>query len=181
VLVLQLGQETLVSFKLQRWQEEHRYPFAEMQSDPEVMADLGGPFDLADSNVKFDRYRDAWSKNGISRWAVVGEVGTFLGYAGVMKRDESDHPLGVHYEIGWRFCRDAWGRGYATESARMALKHAWHVLPVSEIVSYTAQDNLRSQSVMNRLCLRRAADRDFTAKYDRGDWSGLVWIADRPR
>lgn len=167
-------------FELQHWSEALREPFADMQTDPEVMADLGGPFDRAESYKKFDRYRDAWGCEGISRWAVIDETGAFLGYAGVMKAGGPDHPLGLHYEIGWRFRREVWGSGFATKSARLALKHAWSALTVNEIFSYTAPDNHRSQAVMERLQLTRDVARDFTARYPKGDWVGLVWTAERP-
>ena len=169
-----------MTFKLQQWSAAHREPFADMQRDPEVMADLGGPSDRADSYVKFDRYSDAWKSNGVSRWAVVDMAESFLGYAGVMKAGSADHPLGLHNEIGWRFRRDVWGFGFATRSARQALEHAWAVLPVDEIFSYAASDNYRSQAVMERLQLKRDVARDFTARYPQGDWSGLVWTAERP-
>ena len=169
-----------MTIQLQRWSEELRDVFAALHSNPLVMADLGGPFDRAASDEKFDRYRDAWTINGISRWAVTDPTEGFLGYAGVMRRADPAHPLGTHYEIGWRFRPDAWGRGYATESAHQALRHAWTILEVAEIVSYTAADNQRSQAVMGRLGLKRHRARDFTARYPRGDWSGLVWVAGRP-
>ena len=169
-----------MDFELQQWSEAHRSPFVAMQSDSEVMADLGGPYAQQESNSKFDRYRDAWFNDGISRWAVVERAGRFLGYAGVMKREDADHPLGPHYEIGWRFNRFAWGKGLATRSASIALQHAWTVLSTREIFSYTAADNRRSQLVMTRLSLKRVPTRDFTAPYERGDWTGLVWIAERP-
>lgn len=169
-----------MTFELRRWSEEHWDGFAAMQSDPDVMADLGGPFDKTSSKEKFDRYRNAWEINGISRWAVIDGTGDFLGYSGVMARSDPDHPLGSHHEIGWRFRRDAWGKGLAMESARQALNHAWSVLDVPEIVSYTAADNVRSQNVMRRLSLTRDSRRDFTARYPRGDWAGLVWVVGRP-
>lgn len=167
-------------FELCRWSEEYREPFAEMQSDADVMADLGGPFGRSASSIKFDRYRDAWTTDGISRWAVIDHAGGFCGYAGVMKCDVTDHPLGSHYEVGWRFRRDAWGRGLATEATRRALSHAWAVLNTAEIFSYTAADNQRSQMVMRRLELKRDTTRDFTAMYPTGNWMGLVWLAERP-
>jgi RimJ/RimL family protein N-acetyltransferase len=170
-----------MAIHLARWSEEHLDRFCKMQSDPEVMADLDGPFDRRASEAKFARYREAWAADGISRWAVLDNDGIFLGYAGVMKRDDADHPLGSHYEVGWRFRREAWGNGFATESARRALSHAWTVLDVSEIYAYTSADNRRSQRVMMRLDLRRDAARDFTARHPKGEWTGLVWIATRPR
>lgn len=169
-----------MAFTLQQWSEAHREPFAEMQSDPEVMADLGGPFSRAESSKKFDRYYDAWTSGGISRWAVVDTTEKFLGYAGVMRAGAPDHPLGSHYEIGWRFSREVWGMGVATRSAKQALEHAWTALTIDEILSYTASDNYRSQAVMSRLQLTRDCARDFTARYPNGDWSGLVWTAKRP-
>jgi RimJ/RimL family protein N-acetyltransferase len=101
--------------------------------------------------------------------------GRFLGYAGVMPRLSPDHPLGPHYEVGWRFVRATWGRGYATESAQAALSDAFRRKRRDEIVSYTSVDNLRSQAVMARLGLGRDSSRDFTI----GPGRGLVWVPSR--
>jgi RimJ/RimL family protein N-acetyltransferase len=167
-------------FTLELWTERHRDGFAALHADPVVMADLGGPFARSESDAKFDRYRDAWAGDGISRWAIVDPAGRCLGYAGVIRRNGHDHPLGTHFEIGWRLCRASWGKGYVVNSARRALEHAWRNLDTAEIVSYTAADNLRSRRVMERLGLERDEARDFTADYERGPWSGLVWVARRP-
>lgn len=166
-----------MTFMLRRWSEGHWPGFAGMQRDTDVMADLGGPIVEDANRQKFEWYRDAWAANGVSRWAVVDRLETFLGYTGVMLRNDPAHPLGSHYEIGWRFRRDAWGRGLATMSARQALDHAWSVLDASEILSYTAAVNLRSQNVMRRLGLRRDVTRDFNPKLDR---TALIWVAGRP-
>jgi RimJ/RimL family protein N-acetyltransferase len=160
------------------WRDEHRASFAEMHADPAVMHDLGGPIGRAESDAKLDRYSASCAKHGLSRWAVETVDGDFLGYAGVMPRLSSEHPLGPHFEIGWRFTRRAWGHGYATESAKAALDDAFRRAGLKEIVSYTSADNLRSQAVMARLELQRAPWRDFTAEYERvGLWRGLVWVA----
>jgi RimJ/RimL family protein N-acetyltransferase len=149
-----------------------------MHADPRVMQDLGGPIGRAESDAKLDRYRASYVEHGLARWAVETVDGDFLGYAGVMPRLASDHPLGAHFEIGWRFTRGAWGHGYATESAKAALADAFSRTGLKEIVSYTSADNLRSRAVMARLGLQREASRDFTAVYERvGLWRGLVWVA----
>ena len=132
--------------------------------------------DAATSDAKFERYLLAYQEHGVSRWAVEDADGVFVGYAGVMPRLLADHPLGPHYEVGWRFIRRVWGRGYATESASAALEHAFKHCGLKEIVSYTSPDNLRSQSVMARLKLQRDPLRDFAAEYEAtGLWQGLVW------
>ena len=160
------------------WRDDHRGAFAEMHTDPDVMHDLGGPIDRAESEAKFNRYSTSYAEHGLSRWAVETVDGQFLGYAGVMPRLSPMHPLGAHFEIGWRFTRRAWGHGYATESAMAALDDAFRRAGLMEIVSYTDADNLRSQAVMARLELQRELGRDFIAKYERvGLWRGLVWVA----
>jgi RimJ/RimL family protein N-acetyltransferase len=153
-----------------------------MHADREVMADQGGPIDRTESDAKFGRYVAAYLEHGTSRWAVEDAEGSFLGYAGVMPRDDANHPLGPHYEIGWRFVRSAWGRGFATESGRAALLYAFRHLALDEILSYTSADNQRSQAVMARINLERAPSRDFAADHgSAGSWHGLVWLASRSR
>ena len=163
--------------RLHRWDDRHRDAFAAMHADPDVMADYGGLVGRAESDRKFERYVAAQRDHGISRWAVEDVDGALLGYSGVMPRLSGDHPLGAHFEIGWRFTRKAWGHGYATESASAALRHAIDDAGLREIVSYTSPDNVRSQAVMARLNLRRDPARDFTTLTLRGEpWRGLVWV-----
>src|SRR5215831_19225421 len=50
----------------------------------------------------------AYHRLGFCRWAVESADGRFLGYAGIMP-SSPDHPLGNHFEIGWRLVRSAWG------------------------------------------------------------------------
>jgi RimJ/RimL family protein N-acetyltransferase len=163
--------------RLHTWDDRHREAFAVMHADPQVMADYGGPIDRSASREKFERYVAAQRDHRISRWAVENLDGGLLGYAGVMPRLLKDHPLGAHFEVGWRFVRSAWGHGYATESASAALRHAVDDVGLSEIVSYTSPDNERSQAVMTRLNLVRDPARDFTMLTPGGDrWQGLVWV-----
>jgi RimJ/RimL family protein N-acetyltransferase len=148
-----------------------------MNAHPEVMHDLGGPISRAMSDAKLDRYAAVFGRYGFCRWAVESQDGAFLGYTGVMPSQE-DHPLGPHFEIGWRLVRTAWGLGFATEAARASLRDAFARVGLREVVTYTAPDNLRSQAVMDRLRLQRDPSRDFTAEYDGiGAWHGLVWVA----
>jgi RimJ/RimL family protein N-acetyltransferase len=158
---------------LRRWAERDHAPFAAMNADREVMHDLGGPITRDASDAKLGRYAAAFERDGFSRWVLESRDGEFLGYAGVMHRFEP--AIGVHDEIGWRLVRSAWGRGYATEAARAALHDVFARAKLTEVLSYTSPDNLRSQAVMARLGLRRDPSRDFTADFGRGDWHGLMW------
>jgi len=145
-----------------------------MCADAVVMADYGGPLSRAQSDAKLDHYAQAYATHGFSRFAVEHEDGGFLGYVGVMPI-WPEHPAGPGLEVGWRLVRAAWGQGYATEAARAALADGFARFGWSEVLSYTATDNQRSQAVMGRLGLAREPDRDF----DHQGWSGLVWVARR--
>ncbi len=57
--------------------------FADLHADPDVMQDLGGPLDRAQSDAKLDRYVAAFERHGFSRWLLEDSQGRFVGYAGV--------------------------------------------------------------------------------------------------
>lgn len=60
-------------------------------------------------------------------------------------------PFSPGVEIGWRLATQYWGRGFATEAARGALRVAYELLKLTEIVSFTSVGNIRSRAVMERL------------------------------
>ena len=134
------------------------------------MRDYGGPISRTASDAKLDRYASAFRQHGLCRWALERREGDFLGYVGVMPSDPA-HPLGTHFDIGWRIVRNAWGQGFATEAARAALHDAFVRAGLREVLACTAPDNLRSRAVMKRLGLARDPLRDFTTHSDEtGDW-----------
>lgn len=163
--------------RLRPWRSSDKPALAALNADPEVSADLSGPLSRAASDAKLERYAAAFQQHGFTRWVIESRTADFLGYAGVMP-GWSGHPLGDHYEIGWRLVRPAWGQGIASEAARAALADAFQRTNLLEILAYTAPNNLRSQAVMARLHLKRDPSRDFTALSDDGvSWDGLVWFA----
>ena len=165
---------------LRPWRDDDGDLFAALHAHPEVMRDLGGPISRAASDAKLANYAAAFRRYGFSRWAIETHDGEFQGYAGVMPSQE-DHPLGPHFQIGWRLMRHAWGKGYASEAAAAALRDAFTRAGLTEIVAYTAHDNPRSQAVMDRLRMKRDPSRDFTMTSDNtGVWHGMVWVA-RPQ
>lgn len=168
---------TTARLQLRPWREADRDAFAAMNAHPQVMHDYGGPITRAASDAKFDRYASAFEALQFGRWLIETPAGEYLGYCGVMP-GYAGHPLGDHYEVGWRLVRHAWGRGYATEAARAALADAFQRVGLTEVLAYTTNDNQRSQAVMRRLALARDKSQDFVAHNDYvGEWHGLVWVA----
>ncbi|MBY6240180.1 GNAT family N-acetyltransferase [Methylosinus sp. Sm6] len=146
---------------LRGWRDSDLEPFAELNADPRVMQFYPRALDRAQSDASADRIRAKLNAIGFGLWAVEApHVAAFLGYVGL-----AEPAFGAHFtpcvEIGWRLAHRYWGQGYATEAAIAALDHAFGVLGLSEVVSFTAQDNLRSRRVMERLGMSYSADDDF--------------------
>jgi RimJ/RimL family protein N-acetyltransferase len=53
--------------------------------------------------------------------------------------------------LGYRFRRDAWGKGYATEGARALVRKGSSELGVQRVVATTYEENLASRRVMEKL------------------------------
>jgi RimJ/RimL family protein N-acetyltransferase len=62
---------------------------------------------------------------------------------------ESGLPAG-RFEVGWHFHPDAWGHGYATETARAALGWAFD-RGLDEVFAVVRPDNTASLNVCRRL------------------------------
>ena len=73
----------------------------------------------------------------------------FIGFVGL--HTPADLPFSPCVEVGWRLAAKHWGKGFATEAARGALRIGFERLGLLEIVSFTAVGNIRSRAVMERL------------------------------
>ena len=143
--------------RLRQWREEDREPFAALNGDPLAMEHFPNTLTREESDAMIDRARAAIALRGYGNWAVERKSdGAFLGFVGLWPvRDEM--PFAPAVEIGWRLLPHAWGQGYASEAARQAVRVAFEVLRLREVVAYTAMDNERSVAVMRRLGLREDA------------------------
>ncbi len=146
--------------RLRQWREADRAPFAAMNADPEVMR----YFPATQSREASDRSIDIWraeiAERGWSNWAVELKAGgEFIGFVGLTV-PWRNLPFTPCVEIGWRLARAHWGRGYATESARAALRTGFERVLLDEIVSFTACVNLPSRAVMERIGMADARE-DF--------------------
>jgi RimJ/RimL family protein N-acetyltransferase len=138
---------------LERWERRHAAGLAVVNGDAQVMEFLNGgsPLTRVASGVVSDRVLEHWRTYGFGLWAAVEkETGEMVGFAGLC------HPLWFPdyartVEVGWRLRRDAWGRGYATESGREALRVAFEERGLDEILAFIHPENHRSAAVAERL------------------------------
>jgi RimJ/RimL family protein N-acetyltransferase len=132
-----------------------------MMADPQVGDWLGGTLNREQANAQIDRFM-APTSTPEPGWLAIERRsdGVFLGGA-CLRKVPAGHPLADDVEVGWRLARAAWGAGYATEAARSLLSHGFDDLGLAEIVTFTANTNIRSRAVMERLGFARRVDRDF--------------------
>ena len=146
---------------MRRWRPDDREPFAALNADPRVVEFLPGPLTRAESDERAARIEAHFQEYGYGLWAVeVVGVAPFVGFVGLsVPRFEARFMPCV--EIGWRLSAEHWGCGYATEGARAALAFGFERLSLTEIVSYTVPDNVRSRRVMEKIGMTHRPDEDF--------------------
>ncbi|SER34702.1 GNAT family N-acetyltransferase [Microlunatus flavus] len=152
------AERTTARLRLRRWRKADRPAFAAMNADPAVMEHLPEVLDRSRSDALLDHLDAVWDERGAGLWAVERRTdGVFLGWAGLNPMPEGTPPAG-EWEVGWRFVREAWGHGYATEAAREAVEVA-RARQEPRLWSMTVPANVRSIAVMRRLGL--TFDRTF--------------------
>jgi len=142
---------------LRPWREEDVVPFAEMCADPEVMAHFPSTLSWAVSAARVARFRTDAARDGLGAWAVEARDGAFVGMVG-LEVIRFEAPFTPAVEIGWRFARPWWGHGLALEAARAALDDGFGRCGLLEIISFTAEQNVRSWRLMERLGMAHAGD-----------------------
>ena len=153
--------------ELRRWRESDIGPFAELNSDPEVMRFFPSPLDGDETREFVGRIERHFAEHGFGLWAVEID-GRFAGFTG-LNHTAFDTPMGPHVEIGWRFARWAWGSGYASEAARAALEVGFD-RGLAVIYSFTTETNVRSEAVMKRIGMSRRREFDFDHPRTPGWW-----------
>jgi RimJ/RimL family protein N-acetyltransferase len=77
--------------------------------------------------------------------------GAPIGICGLVKRDGL-----ADVDIGFAFCPEHWGKGYALESASAVMAYGRGTLGLPRIVAITSPDNTASIRVLEKLGLRFA-------------------------
>jgi ribosomal-protein-alanine N-acetyltransferase len=138
-----------------------RVPFARVNSDVAVMQYFPAVLSKEESNQLVDRFITHFARHGFGPWAAeTRDQSEFIGYIGLaVPRFEAAFTPCV--EIGWRLAASHWGRGLAFEGAQAVVRHAFSILDLTELVSFTVPANRRSRSVMEKLRMTRDPADDF--------------------
>lgn len=124
-----------------------------LDSDPEVHQYLGKnpikTIQQANDAIKF--IRQQYVDNGVGRLAIIEkESSNFVGWGGFKLVTDLTNGHKDYYDLGYRFIKKSWGKGYATESSKAAVEYGFNSLKLPAIYAIADIDNLQSQKVLKK-------------------------------
>jgi len=125
-----------------------------LDSDPEVRAFLGNnPISTLEEAIDTVQFiRKQYVTNGIGRWAVIEkETNEFVGWSGLKLITEETNNHTHYYDLGYRFIKKYWGKGYATETAYATLSYAFGQLNLKEVFAIADVRNNSSKRVLEKV------------------------------
>ena len=138
--------------------EEDASGLFQLNSDPEVIHYTGDKsFNNLEEVLNFIRkYDEVYKKYGYGRLSTfIKETGEYIGWCGLKylsNKNETD--------IGYRFAKSFWGKGYATESAAACLDDGFNSLHLHKIIATAMKENIASINVFKKLGLKFNKDED---------------------
>jgi RimJ/RimL family protein N-acetyltransferase len=155
------------------WQSSDWAALRPIATDVEVMRYITGGTPWSDEEIRafVDRQVKLYAERGFCRWKLLEKPGLeMIGFCGVgIWRD------GLEPEIGWWLARRCWGRGLATEAARIALRDAFERVQLDRIVSIAMPENRASLRIMEKLGL------GFECEFESGGVRLVRYAIRRPR
>ena len=125
--------------------------------DPNVMAAFEhAPFGQAEMARWVERNLTHQRRHGYGLFSVVLKAsGRIIGDCGLEHRDIRGRP---EVELGYDFCSDYWGLGFATEAAAAVRDHASADLKLTRLVSLIRSGNAASRRVSEKTGMRWEMD-----------------------
>jgi ribosomal-protein-alanine N-acetyltransferase len=98
--------------------------------------------------------RQQYKDNGIGRWAVIEkETNQFVGWAGLKLITIPINNHVGYYDLGYRFIKASWGKGYASEAAKAVVEYGFNRMGLKEIYAMTETGNSASRKVLEKVGL----------------------------
>lgn len=121
----------------------------ELNSDPDVVRYTGDVActDLNDAlKIVTERSKPQFEQFKMGRFSVFLHDGTYLGWCGLKNFPEYNE-----VDLGYRFHKRYWGKGYATEASLACLKYGFEELKLKRIIARVMPANIGSIKVVQRL------------------------------
>lgn len=145
---------------LRNWAPDDLDALAALHADPQVAHWLGGALNRKQSQALLHAMIAHTQQHSWGMYAVcLKGTDAPIGAAG-LARIKAGMPI-AGIEAAWRLRPEHWGHGYITEAMHAVLNQAQHVHGITDVFSYTAASNQRSQAVMQRLGFIAEPEQDF--------------------
>lgn len=130
----------------------------ELNADPEVIRYTGDdPFESIEDAGEFLKNYQSYIKYGFGRWGVeIRETGELIGWCGLKYTPELDE-----FDVGFRFFKQFWNQGFATEAAMKCLEIGFQEFAMDRIVGRAMTENLGSIRVLQKIGLFFVSDYKF--------------------
>lgn len=119
-----------------------------LDSDPDVMRYIGTGETRTKEKSKswLEAKHKDYSKHGFGLMpAYLKTDNTFIGWAGLIPLDNT-----AKIEVGYRFAKCHWGKGYATEITKTIVEYAKNQLGIDDLVAITDPANDASKHVLEK-------------------------------
>jgi ribosomal-protein-alanine N-acetyltransferase len=147
---------------LRSWQQSDLEPWIALNLDPENLRYFPRIYSAEESHASFLRIRELLNENLFGLWAAQEKSsGSFMGFVGIAHHNIPGIAFMPCHEIGWRLDKKFWGKGYATEAAKVVLEYVVVELDMPEIFSFTAKGNFPSINVMKKIGLQERPELAF--------------------
>ena len=112
---------------------------------------IGGPFSETQIQERLAREIASMSDQRVQYWPVFSLAdGDFAGCCGLRPYK----PEECIYELGFHLRPAHWGKGFAVESARAVIAHAFDSLGAQQLFAAHHPENLASRKVLEKLAFR---------------------------
>ena len=107
----------------------------------------------AEARTFLSNYKQ-YKLHNMGRWAVCDKnTNEFLGWCGLKYHPKSTIDT-TFVEVGYRFYKTHWGKGYATESTKAAIHYGFNTLKLKTIYAHAHIENLASLKVLEKCGLQ---------------------------
>ena len=146
---------------LRKLTKEDAQDFYNLNLDEEVLKFTGDkPFENLQAAKDFLINYDQYEKYGVGRFAVIDKKKSeFLGWCGLKYSEEKNE-----YDIGFRFNKRYWNKGYATETAVKCIDFGFNELKIEKIIGRAIKENVASVKVLEKIGMTFKMNFDFDGK-----------------
>lgn len=132
-----------------------------LDSNPEVMKYIGMPplSNINESKNVIKMIQQQYLDNGVGRLAVIEkESGLLIGWSGLKLLTQEINGYNNVYDLGYRFLPEAWGKGYALESAKASLDFGFNDLKAETIYAHAHSENEGSNHILKKLGFEKTSE-----------------------